>query len=1173
MMILRNILLRKVIFIGLLCLMVQSAAAQSRLITLSENDATIEAVINRIEDHSEYRFLYNTKVVDVTQKVSVTAKSESISVVLDHLLSNTDIVWTQTGNQIILNRKSVIPVPEQQKTLTGLVLDELDMPVIGASVIIKGTANGVATDADGKFTLLNVPDGSVLQVSYVGYRTQEIKTEQGMFNNSIPLVVRMLENTESLEEVVVIGYGTRRKRDLVGAVSQVDSKLLNERAQMNIAQSLQGQIPGLYATTSDGKPTRGATLSLRGTTSIGSGGGALILIDGVEGDINLVNPQDVESISVLKDASSSAIYGARGVFGVILVTTKNARDNEAPKVTYNGNYSVHSRMINPDIVTNGLQWAEGYFAAYAAGRGGVPSSFDDVITFPNGVMAWLEELRRRNADSSLEKVILNEQNGRWEYYGNTDWYNLIYKNRIYSHEHNVSIQGGGERAKYYISGRYFYQDGIYKVGDEKFDMYNLMAKGQLKVSDKITIDNKTSMAFRNSHQPTVYTGDQLIARQAARKMFPITVPWNPDGTPTNAAAYGGYTGFARKNSYWDDDAIHVANTTALTYKPTKELTFRGDFSFRLDENTNNRVAPSYDAYDGPTIILVKGATTKLTTGWTRAKYQSSNVTGNYTPKLGESHKLNVLMGGNLEHYYVKSVSTSRTGIVYEEKPSFALMDGEVYTIGQSGSEWSYLGLLYRVSYNYKDRYLAELSGRYDGSSKFPENSRWGFFPSLSLAWRISEEPFMKSTSHWLSNLKLRLSEGSLGNGNVSPFSYMSNIGIAKSIIIIGDGYKSYTSVPGNIPASLTWEKSTTYDVGLDVDLFDNRLNFIFDYYHRYTTDMFTPGMEVPAVFGAGVPSGNNAELVTKGWEVSMEYKNHFNLASKPFYYSFKAVVWDNSSWITKYNNERKLISNYYDGYKIGQIWGYHVDGLFRDQVDIDSHADQSAIKVADADFLRPGDIKFADLNDDKLINTGANTVDDPGDQKIIGNTSPRYMYGVTLSGNWHGIGISVFVQGVGRQHWYPHRESPLFWGQYDRPYEHMLRMHTGDNIFTDENQNFDAYWPRYRAYLANNSSRSLGVQNDRYLQNIAYVRLKNLSVNYTFNQKVSKWLHASQLRVYFTGDNLWTWSPLFKVTRNFDPQSTGAGDGDFGHATANSDQDGTGYPMMSSYTIGINVTF
>jgi TonB-linked SusC/RagA family outer membrane protein len=835
---------------------------------------------------------------------------------------------------------------------------------------------------------------------------------------------------------------------------------------------------------------------------------------------------------------------------------------------------VHYRLVEPERVTNGLEWTNGFYAAYLGGQGTAPNSINNVFPFNQ---EWYDELVKRDADPTLEKMRVNK-NGLYEYFGNTDWFDIIYKDYNYSQEHNISVSGGEDRVKYYVSGRYFNQDGIYNAGNEDYKQYNFRAKGTIKINKYLTLDNNSDFISRKIHQPMVMYDRQNILRMLEHQGYPMTLEKNLDGTWTEAAVYVGWAGFADGTSFQQNRKFDLKNTTTLTYTPMENLIFKGDFSYYYNHSERDRSENMYEFYKGPKVSSSRHTFSSLENWSYNNQYTASNFTVNYLPKFNNTdHQLNLLAGINSEHKGTTNIQTYRRGLLVPDMPSFALMDGDYYTTGQTGSEWSFFGVLYRANYSYKEKYLVETSGRYDGSSKFPSNQRWGMFPSFSLGWRISEEQFMGFANPWLDNLKFRLSIGSIGNGSISPFRYISLMNISRSSLIIGDGLQTYTYAPGNIPESLTWETSTTYDAGLDFDLLGNRLGFVFDYFHRYTTDMFTVGPELPAVFGAASPYGNNADLKTTGWEVTLQWRDQFQVAGKPLRYNVRGMLWDNRSWVTRYNNPQKNLgtgytTNYYEGMEIGELWGYQIDGLFKSQEEIDNHADQTGIRVSSPNILQPGDLKFADLDNSGVIDSGKNTADDPGDRKIIGNTSARYQFGVNLGANYSNFGISAFFQGVGKKDWYPHRESAFFWGQYNRPYGYMLKMHTGDNVWTEENQNFDAYWPRYRGYLALNANMAMREFNDRYIQNVAYVRLKTLQIDYTFNQKVCNALHLSNLKIYVSADNLFTWSPMYKVTRNFDPEGINAGDSDF-RSTAGTDGDGYGYPMLGTYSFGVNVTF
>lgn len=1063
--------------------------------------------------------------------------------------------------------KSREEVLQQTHQVTGVVKDANNEPLLGATVTVKGTQLGVATGLDGEFTL-NVPDKNAqLIVSYIGFTEQVIDLKG---RGKLEIVLQ--EDTKLIDEVVVVGYGVAKKRDLVGSVEQIGGKDLAVKGNMNISRSLQGMVPGLNITMSDGKPTRNAGISLRGASSIGAGGSALILVDGVDahGDLTTINPDDIESISVLKDASSSAIYGARGTFGVILITTKKASKGK-PKVSYSGSISSHSRIFEPKLVNNGLEWTNAFLDSYAGAKGNSipPAGINNVFPFSQD---WYEELQRRDADPTLERVALGAD-GRYQYYGNTDWMDVVYKNSTWSTEHNVSVSGGNDRANYYVSGRFFNQDGIYKDTDEYYKQFNVRAKGEIKINDKITVANNMDMIRRNVHQPMVMYDKQNLWRQIEHQGYPMTMPKNLDGTWTEAGVYTGWAGFVEGTSFQENKKFDLKNTTTLTYTPTDELTLKGDLSYYYNHSERLRAEDQYKYHNGPDITGIRNTFSSVEHYTYNNEYLAANATANYIPKFtNKDHTLNLLAGWNIEQKKTTNTRAYRRGLIYSTKPSLELADGDIIEVGQSGADWAYVGLLFRANYNYKGKYLAEVSGRYDASSKFPKDSQWGLFPSGSLGWRISEENFMSGTKSWLDNLKLRASVGSLGNGTISPYQYLKLMALKRTSAIIDGNLQTQVGPPNNLPDKLTWETVTTYDIGLDADFFNNRLSLVFDYYRKNITDMFTIGPSLPGVFGAAIPKGNYADLKTRGWELSVQWRNQFDLGGKPLKYSVKAMVWDDRSWVTKYNNPTRKLSDHYEGKRIGEIWGYEVAGLFRSQQEIDDHADQSLLRVSDTNILLPGDLKFVDRDDSGRIDNGQNTVDNPGDLKKIGNTEARYNFGLNFNTSWNGIGLSMFFQGVGKRDWYPHRESAFFWGKYNRPYSFHLKDHTGNKVYTDENQNFDAYWPRMRGYLAQSAGRAMGKENDRYLQNAAYIRLKNIQVDYTFPKSICQTLHVENLRVYATGDNLWTWSPMFKHTRNFDPENITPGDSDF-RSSAGKDGDGYGYPMLRTFTFGLNVTF
>ena len=1154
-------------------------------VTLRFERAKLKTVMDEITRQCDLSFAYSREVVDADRIVSIDLKDAPIDAALQSLFPS--------GNGIdyaIKNRKILLSAGKQalhvDTVVSGRVADDQNRPLVGATVVVAGTSQGTTTDLDGNFSLrVNAVD-PVLKVDYLGYEPQELRVSPSQTTFDIRLAL----SSKAIDDVVVVGYGTVKRRDLVGAVDQVDRKVIEDRSTGTLARALQGQLPGLNITFTDSKPTRGASVNVRGSGSIGSGGSTLVLIDGVEGSINAINPQDVESVSVLKDASSSAVYGARGAFGVVLITTKSAKKG-TPVINYNGSVTINRRTVTPDVVTDGLTWINWWkdcYNGYYNGSKALLNHVDSTIPYTETIY---QELIRRSQDPSLARTTAlsgHDQFG-WAYYDSTDWHSLFYKDYNWSTEHNLSISGGGDQADYYISGRFYDMDGIYKVGNDSYKKYDVRAKGTLKVRPWLRLTNNMSVSVIDAYEPKHQKNNSQIPRLINHTAMPLSPVKNPDGTWTAAAAKSGYAAFSEGTSWRTNDYVYLRNKFDVNIDLVKDvLTASADYSYnytnrkRMDAQT----VIEYSKKPGEILYESEAAGSNLQSVEYQTRYQSANAYLNWSPKLGDDHTFKALAGWNIEKQKYETLTIKREGFVTASKPSFGLMNGTTTDPTVGGYIWSYVGAFFRLNYGYKGKYLAEVSGRYDGSSKFPTNSKWGFFPSASVAWRVSEEPWMKWSEEWLDNFKIRLSAGSMGNGNVDPYSYTSEMTVATaSNIVLGGGLPSYTTVGSTVPVSLTWEKSTTYDVGLDLDFFNNRLSVSGDYYRRYTTDMYTASVALPAVYGTGSPKGNNAEMKTDGWELSLSWRDSFKLGGKPFDYSIKAMVWDSKSVITKYVNDTGSLgtvkgfienggspSSYYVGMTVGEIWGYTVAGLFRDQADIDSSAIHDFVQASDK-VTRPGQVKIADLDGNGFIDPGNFAVDDHGDLRIIGNQSPRYRYGVNLSARWNGIGLSVFLQGVGARDWYPGSDAGMFWGKYGRPFFALIpSIHNyTDDMYSAERNNWDtAYWPRMTTYQSNgtkNWTRLLEIPNTRYIQSAAYLRVKNIQLDYSFPKHICSAIRLQGLKIYVNAENLFTFTPLHKYAPNFDPEGLSY-DSDFASAA-----DGYTYPILKSVTVGVNITF
>lgn len=1054
----------------------------------------------------------------------------------------------------------------QQIKISGTITDAVNgEAIVGANIIIEGTTIGVVSDIDGKFSI-DVPNtDAVIQISYMGYVSQKLAIA-----NQTAFDIKLVEEATKLNEVIVVGYGTQKKLNLTAAVDQVTNEALDNRSVPNLTQGLQGVMPNLNIKLLDGKPTQAPSYNIRGTTSIGQGGSALVLIDGVEGDPSLLNPNDIASISILKDAASSSIYGARGAFGVVLITTKKPTKGKT-SVTFSSNYSIKKPIAVPNFVTDGYTWVKMFSEAFQNGDGAFPQNINKTLKFSQ---AYLDEFKRRvESGEPYNTVEVDPVTGDYVYYGSTDWYDLLYKNNTTATDNNISISGSGEKASYLVSGRYIKQDGLFRYNSDDYNAKNFRAKGSIQVLPWLTLDNNTDYSEMNYHNPMNVGEGGGIWRNIGDEGHPNGTMFNPDGSLTMVAVYGVGDLWYGKNGI-DTKKKVLKNTTGFTSSFfDNKFRIKGDFTF---SNTNNntktkRVQVPYSNKQGVTAYV--GTTTNdLAYDQREIQYLASNLYSEYENTFNNSHYFKFLVGYNYEQSVYNRLAAKRNGIIYQDATDMNLVLGQSITTGGGYEKWAITGGFSRLNYSFRDRYLVEINARYDGSSKFPSNQRYAFFPSVSGGWRISKEPFWKVSPKILSDFKIRASYGSLGNGNISSYAYQEQFSISQASYIINGVKPQQTSKPTVLPDGITWETATTTNVGIDLALLSNRLKFVGDMYVRNTTDMFTIGLTLPSVFGATAPKGNYADLQTKGWELSIVWNDNFKFASKPFNYSLRFTLADNESKITRYNNPDKLLSDYYEGQVIGEIWGYTTEGFFIDQKDIDAHAKQSPqMRASPTNVWFPGDIKLLDANDDGFINVGKNTVADPGDRKIIGNSAPHYMYGINLGADWNNFFFSAFFQGVGKQQWYPSTESEVFWGQYNRPYNNIPEFHL-NNMW--QPNNVDAYFPRTMSRAAsNNTSRELGVAQTKYLQNTAYLRLKNIQFGYNLPEKLISKIGAQNVKVYVSGENLWTYSPLYKIVGkgHIDVENTGPSDQVFN--PGGNSGDGYNYPMLRSVSFGINVTF
>lgn len=1027
---------------------------------------------------------------------------------------------------------------QQNGVCNGVVTDTTGETVIGASVVVKGTTNGTITGLDGDFSLSGVTKGSILVVSFVGYQNTEVKW------NGQPLTIVLKEDTKVLDEVVVVGYGTQKKANLSGAVAAVDGKVLQDRPITNIGQGLQGVVPNLNITMNNGgAPGATSSFNIRGNTSL-NGGSPLVLVDNVQMDANLVNPDDIESISVLKDAASASIYGARAAYGVILITTKKGKKSDKPTVSLSATGYWQSPALTFHNV-NSMQYLTMMDEAYQNDGG-------SGHYFKSQVYQYAEDYFNGKYDSPVFFDTAYDTY-KYGYCGNTDWWDELYKTS-FSQIYTANISGGNDRTTYYASVSMNDQGGILKAGDDKYNKYNANVNISSNITKWLNVSAKIAHTYTDELHPTggttamnstAYSGLSSYSGMMKGDLSPLMPVKHPDGHYAGQGSYTNPVAIMEQggNAQYKQNDLWMTGAVKIT--PIKGLVINADYTWNFyGKSSNQHVQNFYDytAVPGTENYYPWTNPSSVTVTNNDDYYNAFNAFAEYTFSLKEKHNFKVMVGYNQENKHKKYHYAGRKNLIDSSNPSLNLAYGDMAMNG-SETHWSVNGFFARINYDYKGKYLLELNGRYDGSSKFPHGDRYAFFPSASVAWRVSEEKFWEPIRGWFDNFKLRASYGSLGNqaldeSRYGNFPYLATYGINTKYGALLNGTRPVAvSVPGLVSASFTWETVNQIDFGFDASFFGGRLNTSFDWYRRNTKDMLTAGQALPAVLGTSVPQENAADMKTVGWEVSLEWNDRL---SNGFGYHIKGVLSDYQASITKFSNPTKLLGTHYVGEKLNEIWGYVSNGLFQ--------SDEDA-KAADQSYLSggswgAGDVKYEDLNNDGKIYIGKNTLDDSGDRKIIGNSTPRYSYGITAGFDYKGFDFEMFWQGIGkRDYWLG---GSQFWGFTD---EWCTPLTSSLDYWTEDNR--DAYFPRLHHYGVNGGNHQVST---RYLQNAAYLRLKNVVLGYTIPRSITEKVKISRLRVFVQGENLLTFTPLID---SYDPETL----------------NNMTYPINKKISVGLNLTF
>lgn len=1046
-----------------------------------------------------------------------------------------------------------------QSRLTGTVADQTGQPLAGASVMVKGALVGTATDEGGRFVLENVAQGATLIFRMVGYRTQEVEAQA-------QLDIVLETDAGHLDEVIVVGFGTQRKVNLTGAVDQISGTKLESRPVTNVMAGLQGVSPGLNITYGNGSPGEIPNINIRGTTSI-NGGSPLIVIDGIpvsdNYDMIRLSPSDIASYTVLRDASSAAIYGARAAYGVILITTKGGRQG-SQSISYNLTTAFGRPTEMPDPVTDPYIFSR----VLETSTDNTPW---DYVNFSDEYYQWARE---RSEDPSLPDVRVNPNNpNEWEYMGSENWNDYFFSKATVSQMHNLALSGGGsineKPFSYYLSADFTKDNGLNKLADDYWQRKGIRGRLSFTPLPWLKLDNNMNVYQTDIARPNANITDIYYLQ-------PTNVVKNPDGTWGNNAA-GRLAarlvdGGTRAEQMFGFQNIFNGVGTFLE----GDLTVTGDASFKREYWRYPQHSKRYSIGYGPNDVREEGGNGYVYDRRGEIRNNVYNLYANYNKTFG-IHALSLTAGYNQEDYLWETTTAQRDQLISSTLPYLELTTGEARVNAQYSS-YATQSVFGRLNYTINERYILEATGRYDGSSRFPSSNRWGFFPSVSGAWIVSNEPFFEGLSPAFSNLKFRASYGSLGNQSVGDFSYIQTMSTALSSYLIGGSQRQIVTGAPSLtidPLNYTWENVSTLNFGTDVGLMNDQLFAGFDYFIRETTGMLVAGAQLPAVLGTGVPRQNSADLRTKGWELSLTYRDNFTVASKPFGLETKLVLSDSRAHITKFRNEQGLLSQYFEGYEFGTLYGLISDGFFQNEAEIEA-LDQTTLIPWGALDIVPGWPRFKDLDGDGQILLGQ-TKDDMKDRTIIGNRDDRYRIGFNLSMDWNGFDMQLFLQGVLKRDFYPRHY--LFWGPYQQPYANVYPWHldyyraAGDSPEQRAKHsaayiaagladaNLDSSYPVLQSWLADaNEGRGLDIPNTQYLLNGAYLRVKNVTLGYSLPyQTVQRW-GISRVRLFVTGENIFEFS---EVKRYVDPEAINWG----------SDNSAWAYPFQRRIAFGLNIGF
>lgn len=1049
----------------------------------------------------------------------------------------------------------------QQRTLTGRVVDgATNEPLPGVAILVENTTIGTITDVNGSFTL-EVPENSTITISYLGYTTQKIQ-----ITSQTTLSISLAEDTRYLEEIVVVGFGVQKKVNLTGAVGIATAEDFEARPVQNAVLALQGVIPGLNISNSGngGELNASKSIDIRGIGTVGrdgsgnayTSGSPLVLIDGMEGDIKTINPQDIESISVLKDAAASSIYGSRAPFGVVLITTKSGKEGKTV-INYNNNFR-YSTPLNMPNMTNSWEFVNYYDDANFNGSN---NHWYPDISYMEKVKAYFDGELDPN-DVVWSKDGTGRNGSKWNYdwaNGNVDWLKEYYKEWSPSQEHNLSISGGNENITYYLSGNFLNQEGFMRYGTDIYDRYTLTAKLSTKLTEHLKVDYSNRFVRTDFGRPSSW--NTSFYDNVLRRARPTRAIYDPNGYYQSDNHYIQAMEKGGRHSEQNDD---MSQQIRATLTPLNNWNIIAEMNIRTGNNwTHWDVLKTYSHYaDNPEATYIPTTTSATQDEVYEYAYRSTflnpNIYSNYQFSL-DDHNFTLLAGFQAEQWKQRQMNAQRKDLINPEQPILNLTTNSVADINGEYQKWATAGFFGRLNYDYMGKYLLEANIRYDGSSRYRSDQRWVWAPSASLGWNIARENFFEGLSGTIQIFKIRASYGTLANQNTTnwyPTYVTMGTGATNSRWLVDGAQVNTASAPGLVSTSLTWERIYNANIGLDFAVLNNRLTGSFDYFERQTKDMVGTPVKLPLILGTAVPVTNNCDLTTFGWELEIGWRDQI----RDFKYGVKLNISDSQTRIDRYANPTNNIGNFIEGQLTGNIYGYTTIGIAKTDEEMQAHLATmpNGGQNAEGSNWTAGDIMYADLDGDGKLHWGKDALGDMGDKRKIGNNTPRFRTGINLDASWKGFDVQMFWQGVLKRDFMPGEGDEIFWGATGggQWWSTAFKEHL-DYFRADENhplgQNLDSYYPRP---LFNNKNHK---PQTRYLQNASYMRLKNLQFGYTLPEQWISRIKLKNLRLYVSGENLLTFTKMRDV---YDPETAGVGR-----------RGGSAYPLSKTYSFGLSVNF